>query len=452
MANVSGTSAEGTPTGRGFARYNSSYRDTSGLSLGCREIGKVKVDCCFLGSKSVWGELSDRSASLMYIDLTFHQPEDCKLTNATITLTMEYEKRVRPSPDCLGPRVTEFFGPKEINGEKQEQHVTDSFEFKPNIGAMGYSFGGVGGERKSQYSTSSRWRFRGQRWPVISKEPGDNEGGTYRQLEWVLEESSVKDQAFHSGQMHTGLVIEHDRIPFNVEVEIKGKLRRSLKRLRFPPLMNSSKKKTSIALKIDVNVPLDDLAAELNRAMTEKNLQPVPGKLTYTQWVKDFGDLHRALEKASSKLSTGEKDLRATEAANGARQGGTKRTSASHGILRPSNSVTIEELSTAMNQYITRNDNSSARAAVPTSQLRNKSYQRVKKPSSNMRTEPSLVHSQAQAKSVNVAVQSSIKIIYISISLISISAFNLFKSFGIVLQSMGVPTSRINDRADVMED
>ena len=268
------------PAEHGFTRYTSSYTDISSLSLGCRDIGNVKIDCCFLGSKSVWGELSDQAASLMYIDLTFHQPQDCKLVNATITLTMEYEKSSRPSPHCLGPRVTDFFGPKEVNGEKHEQHITKKFQFKPNIGAMGATFGGIGGDRTSEYSSSSRWKFRGQRWPVNNKEPSrDDRTGAYRQVEWVLEESSLNDQAFHSGQMHTALVIEHDQLPFNMEVQIKGKLRRSLKKLKFPPSIFPAKKMTSISPKSGSKTPLDALAVNLDRVMTEKNLRAVPGKV-----------------------------------------------------------------------------------------------------------------------------------------------------------------------------
>lgn len=55
-------------------------------SLNYRELGKVKVDCQFRQSKSLWGVLGEEEspAGIIYLDLKFDQPKSCRLSSATV--------------------------------------------------------------------------------------------------------------------------------------------------------------------------------------------------------------------------------------------------------------------------------------------------------------------------------------------------------------------------------
>lgn len=76
---------------RKYGRYFQQFDNFSMASLGHRGLGKVKVDCRFRLSKSKWGVLgeTENPAGIIYMDLSFHQPKDYRLTNATVLVTLD---------------------------------------------------------------------------------------------------------------------------------------------------------------------------------------------------------------------------------------------------------------------------------------------------------------------------------------------------------------------------
>jgi hypothetical protein len=254
----------------------------SSASLGHHKIGTVRVDCCFLLSKTQWGKLEDKQAGLMYLDLTFHQPKECRLANATVTLTFR-EMHGVPNTKQGALEVTEYFGPQTLIGEKREQHVTKNIEIKPKLGAMYATIGGLGGDRSTEITYASRWKFEGKRFPADKSR--QTAQGRYRQVEWHLEESELERQIVHSPTIHTGVVFEYEGLPFFLDLQIKGKLQRRhqrvLQRLVCPPRNRTAR--TTALIKAPEGTgasdfSLNDFAEGLNRTMIESNLRPISGK------------------------------------------------------------------------------------------------------------------------------------------------------------------------------
>ena len=107
-----------------FARkYGRSYHhfgQLSSASLASRNLGKVRVDCRFRLSESQWGVLNQSTpAGVLYVDLNFDQPQDCRLRSATVLVTLEKEQPAFTSTalnhDTL--QLTDYYGPKHLNGE-----------------------------------------------------------------------------------------------------------------------------------------------------------------------------------------------------------------------------------------------------------------------------------------------------------------------------------------------
>ncbi|RAK85672.1 hypothetical protein BO79DRAFT_247424 [Aspergillus costaricaensis CBS 115574] len=262
-------------------RYVDVCQVRSSASLGEVKVGKVRVDGCFLMSKTQWGKFRGQDAGLMYLDLTFHQPADCKLAQATITMNFRETERRRRQTNTSSLEITEFFGPQILTGEKRERQVSKTFEATPKVGAANASVEGIGISRKSQANYASRWKFTGSRFTNDSGDDSDISSSRYRQLVWHLEENELERQAVHHSIVHTALAFHHDPSPFYLDLQIEVKMQRwhqrILQRLLCPP----RDQKALTRAKIKPVIPETDdplftkLVKNINQTMVEENLQPV---------------------------------------------------------------------------------------------------------------------------------------------------------------------------------
>ncbi|BAE61461.1 unnamed protein product [Aspergillus oryzae RIB40] len=258
-------------------RYVEFCQNQTSASLCEHQARKVRVDCCFLFSKTQWGQLDDRDSGLMYLDLTFHQPSECKLANATITMTFNHTNEQRGGlKDSV--EVTEFFGPQMLSGEKKERHISKCFYMNPKFGAANASFEGVGGSRTSDATLSSRWKFTGSRF-TVNDPLSRRSNRAYRQLVWHLEENDLERQAIHNPVIHTALAFHHQSKPFYLDLEIKAKLHswhhRFKQHLVYPPPSQVSRTRAKIDPGVETDPFFAKTARNLNRSMIEANLHPV---------------------------------------------------------------------------------------------------------------------------------------------------------------------------------
>ncbi|OJJ80356.1 uncharacterized protein ASPGLDRAFT_51566 [Aspergillus glaucus CBS 516.65] len=218
-----------------FARkYGRSYHhfgQLSSASLASRNLGKVRVDCRFRLSESQWGVLNQYTpAGVLYVDLNFDQPQDCRLRSATVLVTLEKEQPAFTSTvlnhDTL--QLTDYYGPKHLNGEPTTLPRKRVYQLMPEVNAMGCSSGGVGVNSEKTTNEVRRWMFTGQLMP--GKAP--NNAVTYRTLKWELTENELDSQSFHNNVIRTGFAFEHDRETFRIRVEIQGKLQKRTRQLK----------------------------------------------------------------------------------------------------------------------------------------------------------------------------------------------------------------------------
>lgn len=219
----------------------------------------------------------------MYLDLTFHQPTDCKLSQATITMNF-HEAEHRRRRINTGLEVTEFFGPKILTGEKRERQVSKSFEATPKVGTANASVEGIGISRKTQASYASRWKFTGSRFTDDSDDESYTPNNRYRQLVWHLEENELERQAVHHSIVHTALTFHHDSSPFYLDLQIEVKMQRWHHRVRQRLVCPPRNKKALTRAKIKPVVSATDdpyfskLVRNIDQVMVEENLHPVAGK------------------------------------------------------------------------------------------------------------------------------------------------------------------------------
>ncbi|KAM3074160.1 hypothetical protein ACMFMF_006182 [Clarireedia jacksonii] len=173
--------------------------------------------------------------------------------------------------DCYGPKG--FAGPEKIVQTKKSLHLTPSAQF------AGYGISGMGVDKESLFTYSSRWKFSGH---LI---PGKGNHWTYKTLKWDLSENDLEAQSTHSNEVHTAFTFEHGGQPFFMRVEIKGKLRKlhgrvKDKLMKFPP--NAKKDDGSVVTLINFGerasfkTPLDERARELEFEMEMANLHAIP--------------------------------------------------------------------------------------------------------------------------------------------------------------------------------
>ncbi|KAM3082218.1 hypothetical protein ACMFMG_004667 [Clarireedia jacksonii] len=277
-------------------------------SLSHKEIGKVNIDCRLRLSKSKWGVLgaNPNPGGILYMDINFDQPADCRLSTATVVVTLEeYHSHAGGSL-----RATDQYGPKKLMGELCKVPVTKNYYFAPHVDALGVGAGGVGIDKTKTKFESSRWTFTGQLLLANDKLNRPYET-VYRRLKWELTENELESRVLHSNLFHTGFTIEHEHRPFYLKIEIQGKLRKTkdriMNRFRFPP---SGQKEDGISWTlIDPGRPgqskrsLDALAEGLSRAMEMENFQTIPVQVPETLSVSfTEADKQPGIEPSSSIL------------------------------------------------------------------------------------------------------------------------------------------------------
>ncbi|KAE9367073.1 hypothetical protein N431DRAFT_351187 [Stipitochalara longipes BDJ] len=279
---------------RKFGRYDFErfdHRSSSHASVGHATFDKVEVNCKFLFKKSQWGILGEHKnlAGIIYLDLSFRQPKGCQLHSATVSVTLDDEdKELRE----LGPRLrrraddsqcpvqmTDCYGPKGFAGPEKIVLRKKSLHLAPRGQFMGYGFGGLGIEKESSSTYSSRWKFSGHLLP------GKSNDWRYKTLKWDLVENDLENQSMHSNEVHTAFTFEHSGQPFLMRVEIQGKLRKlhgrvKDKLMKFPS--SAKKEDGSVVTLINFGerflfkTPLDERARELEFEMEMANLHAIP--------------------------------------------------------------------------------------------------------------------------------------------------------------------------------
>ncbi|KAJ2998775.1 hypothetical protein NUW58_g214 [Xylaria curta] len=252
-------------------------------SVGAADIGKVHVDCKFLFKKSQWGTLDDQKAGIIYLDLTFSQPGDCRLSSATIEVTLDDEDKHLPqkslSVGATSPVQIRTYGPREMLGSPRYQAVETRNNLSPEveIGSIA-GVGGIGHESVKKMVREHWWKFHGH---LVA--PGQTRPGIYKVLQWHVTENELQPQPLHSNTVHTAFSFVHDCQPFFMHVKIEGKLRRKTshiwhkvkskaKHLKFS--QSSLYTTTLISFKSsDTFVkPLDDIEKCLDQDMKNHNM------------------------------------------------------------------------------------------------------------------------------------------------------------------------------------
>lgn len=280
-----------------FARINGRLEEPihnppDNLSLHNRNVGKVKVDCKFQLSRSKWGVLGDAEnpAGIIYMSLGFHQTGDCRLSQATVSITFKEYKGGNKNNESFSSylHITDRFGPKELLGQERKVAVKKNVHFTPNITALGNGGGGVGFDSAKEIEYVRRWKFIGQLIPADHPNQKSHKTGVYRTLKWDLTESDFEIQATHGDIFHTAFAFEHTGDKFYMEVEIEGKLKSPKDRIRrhlnFTSRANGSKGPTLLVgppRKNGSSRKLDALANDLPRAMEIENLLAVPTEIPH---------------------------------------------------------------------------------------------------------------------------------------------------------------------------
>lgn len=163
---------------RRFGRYEPFLRfdhlSSGRASLGSKSVGKITVDCRFLFKKSRWGVLGESQfpAGILYLDLNIGPPQGCKVKSATVTVTLDDsdeciysltsdDRDLYHDSDCP-VEMTGYFSPQPLLGEEKSTEFRRTMRMTPEVQAMGFGVGGIGGESEKAFKASSRWTFMGQ--------------------------------------------------------------------------------------------------------------------------------------------------------------------------------------------------------------------------------------------------------------------------------------------------
>ncbi|KAI1131397.1 hypothetical protein F5Y10DRAFT_66240 [Nemania abortiva] len=299
---------------RKFGRYDFKRFDhlvSQHASLGAASLGKIHVDCKFLFKKSKWGTLEGRdSAGIIYLDLAFSQPSDCRLKNATVQVTLddddEHLVRQFPSHSTRPPVQIVKYGPRHMTGEPQYERVSTHNRFIPSVevGPFGGA-GGVGRESAKVTVRECRWMFESHLMTGGRKRGKNN--WAYKVLQWQITENELETQSLHSNTVHTAFSFVHGGQPFFMRVEVSGRLesrtsdlghqiRHQMRKLKFPANPHSARYATTL---INFNgrhrftTPLDGLVQGLELAMEHDNMT-APVEVKRAQRPRFFEDQSQA--------------------------------------------------------------------------------------------------------------------------------------------------------------
>ncbi|KAI8944892.1 hypothetical protein F4801DRAFT_160062 [Xylaria longipes] len=295
---------------RKFGRYDFNRFDhlvSQHASLGAASLGKIHVDCKFLFKKSKWGTLEGRdSAGIVYLDLAFSQPSNCRLKNATVQVTLddddEHLVRQFPAQGSRPPVQIVKYGPRHMTGEPQYERIATHNRFIPSVdvGPFGGA-GGVGRESSKVIVRECRWMFESHLMTGGRKRGMNN--WAYKVLQWQITENELETQSLHSNTVHTAFSFVHGGQPFFMRVEVSGRLesrtsdlgnqiRHRMRKLKFPANPHSARYATTL---INFNgrhkftTPLDGLVQGLELAMEHDNLT-APVELKRPQRPRFFED------------------------------------------------------------------------------------------------------------------------------------------------------------------
>ncbi|OBS20028.1 hypothetical protein FPOA_11749 [Fusarium poae] len=279
-----------------FRRYD--HLSSGHASVGSKSVGKMTVDCRFLFKKSRWGVLGESQfpAGILYLDLNFGPPLGCKVKSATVTVTLD------DSDDCLRSltrddrdvhhnsncslEMTGYFGPQQLLGEEKSTEFRRTMRITPEVQAMGFGVGGIGGESETSFKGSSRWTFMGQ--VLAGKHPS-----SYKTLKWYLTDNELESQAFRSSCVHTAFAFQHSGKPFLMRVDIEGRLEkwnhRIKNKLKFGSSLNPSEGQTTTLIDFKqwktYDLPLDEYAQQLPKKMWLENYRSTPIQMPDTREV-----------------------------------------------------------------------------------------------------------------------------------------------------------------------
>ncbi|KAK3355958.1 hypothetical protein B0H65DRAFT_505772 [Neurospora tetraspora] len=197
------------------------------VRAGQGSIGKVKVDCRFLLTKSQWGYMGSNPglrkcpAGIIYLDLDIYQPRDCRLESATFTVTLEEEYNekdvVSPNLPMFPVTMTDYYGPKQIRGVERTRQIRRKKQVVPEVNILGHGVGGLGVETERKMDEASRWAFSGHL-------DSSNGGHIYNRLVWRLDENFLEQQSLHKPTIHTAFALQHNAKGFTMTVDVNGRL------------------------------------------------------------------------------------------------------------------------------------------------------------------------------------------------------------------------------------
>ncbi|KAK4170177.1 hypothetical protein QBC43DRAFT_305527 [Cladorrhinum sp. PSN259] len=251
---------------------------SSHMRAGFGSIGKVTVDCRFAFTKSRWGVLgeSKNPAGILYLDLDFHQPPDCKLESATVSVTLaeeDSEEGLIKHRSTWPVKFTGSYGPTQLRGRETLVQTRKLKNRTPHVQVMGHGAGGIGDDKEEIVTGTSRWNFYGH----ISSTGGSIWSNT---LQWELHANKLERQPKHNNVIHTAFALEHNATRFYMIVEVSGKLAKfkdKLKeKLKFGDKNNDIVTKVEWSKDYSSNKRLDTAARDLHLEMELENMRKVP--------------------------------------------------------------------------------------------------------------------------------------------------------------------------------
>lgn len=276
-----------------YGRFSESVPEEMPIGEGFK-IGKVEVTCRFLFSKSKWGRMHKKGqghwangtypAGILYLDLDFSQPPNCKLQSATVSVTVgQDDEQLHTSGSNVF--MTGSYGPKQLRGPPKSEFITQYGEVMPQIDVGGIvGIGGMGGGKEKHRTNTDCWRFSGHLKSV-------NGCRYFNRLVWKLHENSLEDTPSHGTLFHTAFAVGHNARPFHLTVGVNGTLARKWDKLKsktrecFTFGGSKHQPQNEAAIKFQwsrgyasaiLPYPLNDLAKDLAPAMEAENVNGIP--------------------------------------------------------------------------------------------------------------------------------------------------------------------------------
>lgn len=236
--------AMGTPTphlSRWYAKDKESSRfdniDSDRAFVGPKPRGRIQVDCHFMFGQSEWGTLTKdkHPGGIIYIDLDFHQPLDCRLKSATVRLTLDDEDPAlanfaseKKTPGLHSPSVNILrHGPKQLCGPRSRAYKITRHSVLPQFEVGGIAgAGGVGRTSERHTTEESQWDFASHltRSDHVRVKSSHRASWASNQLIWTLTENELAGRPIHNSTVHTGFSFAHGGQPFFMKVEVSGRL------------------------------------------------------------------------------------------------------------------------------------------------------------------------------------------------------------------------------------